>query len=84
MVVRGERIGVLAGLAVGLLLVLGVSVPSSAQSFFEFDEVIVDVELERPQAAIIPSVRSLRYEMSRPVESFLDELYETVESWEEN
>lgn len=72
---------VVAALAVvtGGVLVLSPAGDAYAQQLLELDELILETEVERPEAFFFRQPLPLEYE-SRPMrESFLQELYDTVE-----
>lgn len=57
---------------------LAAGTPAVAQTY-TFDEGVIRVEIEKPEAFYILSPSNLDYESLPAEESFLPELYETVE-----
>lgn len=59
-------------------LLLSMPLLASAQDIILED--VVTAEIEKPQAFYVLRASSLEYEGTKPEESFLPELYETVEN----
>ncbi len=66
-----------AAALVGVLAPLGVLAQGNV---LVFEEETIQGQIEKPEAFYILSPSNLDYESIEPEESFLDELYETVES----
>jgi hypothetical protein len=65
-----------------LVMVAGVSLfnqDAHAQRVIEFDEIVVEGRIQKPEAFYILQHASLSYENLNPRPSFLDELLESVE-----
>lgn len=62
----------------GILLGFGVS-PAQAQRVIEFEEIIVEGRIQKPEAFYILQHANLNYETLNPKPSFLEELLESVE-----
>lgn len=59
-------------------LALGVS-PAHAQRVIEFEEIIVEGRIQKPEAFYILQNASINYEALNPKPSFMEELLESVD-----
>ncbi|MFU8806837.1 MAG: hypothetical protein ACNA8W_23725 [Bradymonadaceae bacterium] len=70
---------IIAGL-ITMAMIFFFSVPQAfAQRVIEFEEIVVEGRIQKPEAFYILQHASLSYERLNPKPSFLDELLETVE-----
>ena len=74
--VRGSRV---ASATIVALVAVAASSAYAQGNIIVFEEETIQVEIEKPEAFYILSPSNLEYRSLDPEESFLEELYETVE-----
>ena len=75
---------VFAGAAIAMIsmvAIAGIDSPEAAaqQAIFEFDEIVVEGRIQKPEAFYIIQAANLSYEPVDPKPTFLPELLESVE-----
>lgn len=75
-----QQVTAVLSLLVATVVVLGVSIsPAHAQRVIEFEEIVVEGRIQKPEAFYILQNATLNYEALNPKPSFMEELLESVD-----